>query len=356
MVHKTIIVSILTAFFLIFPVAHAFAATNATISTDSVLITDYDTLTITGGTSTNWVEVDMNGHTARCVKLPGQYVRVFNGTVTGCSGHTVFITGQHIVVEKLTVRNSVTENGTTTCGTTNGNWSSAIKAEKGSADVLIRDNRVYQNCGEGIDTTMAASITIEQNIAYDNFSVNYYVDNSNDIIVRNNYSYYTGNTNYFRNGQVGACLLIGAEDYRSYGWSTNRITNILVEGNIMEKCRGISLWNPVATPLVNVVIQNNNFYTINTVLVNVPGATVSNNVLMAGSPGPLPTSALSPTTTPNPLDFDNDTKITIIDFTLYMNYWFFHTINKADLNRDGKISVIDFTIFMNAWYDFLRHI
>jgi len=50
-------------------------------------------------------------------------------------------------------------------------------------------------------------------------------------------------------------------------------------------------------------------------------------------------------------DLTGDGKVTIVDYTLFMNYWFLKNIEKGDLNHDGKIGVIDYTIFMNAWND-----
>jgi len=48
-------------------------------------------------------------------------------------------------------------------------------------------------------------------------------------------------------------------------------------------------------------------------------------------------------------DYSGNGKIDIIDYTLFMNYWYAKNIEKADLNGDGKISVIDYTLFMNEW-------
>jgi len=66
------------------------------------------------------------------------------------------------------------------------------------------------------------------------------------------------------------------------------------------------------------------------------------------SPAP-PT--ISPTSIPTTLsaDMNNDGKITIVDYTLFMNSWFSQDVSRADFNQDGKLSVVDYTIFMNEW-------
>ncbi len=52
---------------------------------------------------------------------------------------------------------------------------------------------------------------------------------------------------------------------------------------------------------------------------------------------------------PIPGDFNGDKHINIIDFVLFMNYWWMNNLEKADFNHDGKINAIDYTIFMNMW-------
>lgn len=55
----------------------------------------------------------------------------------------------------------------------------------------------------------------------------------------------------------------------------------------------------------------------------------------------------------SPADFDGNGTVNIIDFVLYMNYWWVNNLSKADFNTDGKINAIDYTIFMNYWHDSL---
>lgn len=76
----------------------------------------------------------------------------------------------------------------------------------------------------------------------------------------------------------------------------------------------------------------------------------------ATTPTPLPTP--TPTGTTNArksaADFDNNGSVNIIDFTLFMQYWWSNNLQKGDLNHDGKLSVIDYTAFMNYWYEYLH--
>lgn len=59
----------------------------------------------------------------------------------------------------------------------------------------------------------------------------------------------------------------------------------------------------------------------------------------------------TPPTITKPGDFDNNNAINIIDFTLFMGYWWVNDKTKADFNGDNAITAIDYTIFLNYWYD-----
>jgi hypothetical protein len=76
---------------------------------------------------------------------------------------------------------------------------------------------------------------------------------------------------------------------------------------------------------------------------------------------PANTTAATPTpnlsrNTPTPTtptgrikeDLNRDGKITIVDYTLFMNGWWAKN-GEVDFNGDGNVTVIDYTLFMNAW-------
>lgn len=79
-----------------------------------------------------------------------------------------------------------------------------------------------------------------------------------------------------------------------------------------------------------------------------PNPTVSPSSTPTLAPGqPTPTAGAA-----NPSNMDGNTTVDIIDYTLFMQYWWETNIQKADLNHDGKIDAIDYTIFMNGWYEY----
>lgn len=77
---------------------------------------------------------------------------------------------------------------------------------------VIRRNRFYQNYGEGFGFVGSSNCTIQENISYDNCSVNIYLDNCayhevhGNIVWSNNPSYYT-------HGRVASSIRAANEDY-----------------------------------------------------------------------------------------------------------------------------------------------
>lgn len=101
---------------------------------------------------------------------------------------------------------------------------------------------------------------------------------------------------------------------------------------------------------------------ISLTITTLPGITPTNTLMPTPTPTtptPTPTIPPGPTATPTPTatpgaipgDFNNDGKVNLLDYVLFMNYWFFKS-PEGDLNGDGKVNVIDYTIFMNYWYSY----
>lgn len=175
------------------------------------------------------------------VSATAQNVIVRGFTVTKTWSHAIFVEGKFVTVENNTVYHSIMENGALsngviTCG--NAQWGSGIKAERGSSDVVIRNNTVYENCGEGIAATMGINVVIEGNTVYDNYAVNIYLDNSPFAIARNNIVYCTGIN--LRNGKRATGIASAEESYS--GWGTQRHDAKII-GNKVNGCdAGVASW------------------------------------------------------------------------------------------------------------------
>ncbi|MBI5823767.1 MAG: right-handed parallel beta-helix repeat-containing protein [Chloroflexi bacterium] len=270
------------------------------------------------GTKSDPVVIDGNGFTAQCVKVTGSHVTVKNFIVEDCESHAILILGNDVTVENNTVRYSVTENGKVNCDNPDGGWGSGIKAERGSHDVTIRGNKVYENCGEGIASTMSYNVLIEGNTVWDNFSVNIYVDNSYNVTVQNNVVYCSGI--YLRAGKRPTGISFAEESYKD--WGTQRHDNSAISNQVNGCDAGIVSWIselPTGREVRLLIEGNRIFHTIgrsielNTVNVDViirgnisdkpvfvrepGGSTVTGNIEISATPSPLATVSVTVTST-----------------------------------------------------------
>lgn len=165
-----------------------------------------------------------------CLALSGEYQEVDGVVATGCQSHSIFAGGKHITIKNSTVYDSVLENQNRN---PNNGWGSAIKVERGAEDITIDRNTVYHTYGEGIGVTMGRNIKVTNNLVYDNFSVNIYIDNSIDVIVERNISSCTDNPNFTRDGSRPAALALAEETYTGWG---SQLANITIRNNVFAFC------------------------------------------------------------------------------------------------------------------------
>jgi hypothetical protein len=178
--------------------------------------------------------------------------------VTRTRSHSIFVQGSYVTIENNTVYHSILENGSLSNGVItcfHTGWGSGIKAERGSSNVVFRNNTVYETCGEGIAATMSKNVVIEGNKVWDNKQVNIYVDNSSFVQVLNNHSYCTGKVS----GNTPVGIAMGEETGRWYeGWGA-QLRDVTIKGNLVENCHtGIMAFSSdVGGTLTNVLIDQN---------------------------------------------------------------------------------------------------
>jgi Bacterial Ig domain/Divergent InlB B-repeat domain/Repeat of unknown function (DUF5648) len=160
-----------------------------------------------------------------------------------------------------------------------GGWPGTV-VWKGNLRPVARGNIVYMNGGEGIISygtfagKASGSAMFEQNVAYDNWSVNMYFDNQPNNVARNNILYnhpidfnlattnflYVSSTlfPYDRLGKFGSCLMLADEQNSSDG--ANGFANLSgsqVYNNIIAGCRiGIRDYSEGATTIANHGLKN----------------------------------------------------------------------------------------------------
>ena len=155
---------------------------------------------------------------------------------------------------------------------------------------LARGNIVHMNGGEGIITygsrtgRVSGSALFEQNVAYDNWSINMYFDNQPNNVARNNFLYnhptdnnnflYVGAFPYNAPGKFTGCMMLADEQNSSDGGNGYaNLDGTQVYNNIMAGCRfGIRDYSEGVSAIANHGIKN-------TVIVN-------NTIIMPFNPIP----------------------------------------------------------------------
>lgn len=215
------------------------------------------------GTIDDPVVIFGNNSTARCVRIQGDYIELRGIISSKCPDHGIEIIGSHNLIEGNIVTLAEYDRFTTSgyCSTSGG-FGSAIKVRYDTSkapptDIIIRNNLVYKNCGEGIAVTRGADVLVEGNTVYDSHQVNIYIDNSYDVEVKDNN---VSCRDWAKSpGTSGAGIALGEEDYGT-AWG-NRLKNVSMVGNVLNGCWfGIIAWeNP--SPMVNINIDGNRIET-----------------------------------------------------------------------------------------------
>ena len=175
--------------------------------------------------------LEIRGSNEVCVRLAGKYVKASGLIVHECRTHGILASNQNIEITGNTVYRASLSNQLRNLAS---GWGSGIKVGLGGDNILINNNKVYNNYGEGIAATRASNVTIRGNNVYDNFSVNLYVDNSLSILVEKNFVTCHPNSGFERNGNPAAGISLAEEFYTGWGARLDRVT---IKNNIVSFCK-----------------------------------------------------------------------------------------------------------------------
>ncbi len=159
-----------------------------------------------------------------------------------------------ITVDGNTVYHTVLENQ---YHTLNGGWSTALVVSWCNG-ASITNNKVYENSGEGIGFLLSNNGVVQQNVVFDNYSVEIYLDNASSLNVTQNLAYSTGNSTYFRGGFPAAGIGAANEPYTA----SNPLNNLTITDNIVINTRWGFYYGAYGNGggLKNTTVANNTFY------------------------------------------------------------------------------------------------
>lgn len=258
------------------------------------------------GSYINVSGLEVKNSTGYCINMIGTFQKFQNSIVHDCSAMGIYTNGKNNIISGNTVYKASTVNSGFTMSS---GWGSGIKVRVGGQNILIENNTVYNNYGEGIAVTRASNTIVRNNKVYDNYSVNIYVDNSYDITVEKNFSYCTPNSGFERNGNRPYGFAIGEESYTGWGAQLARVT---LKNNISAFCyKGVATFNADVSGggLDTVSILNNTLWgNTGTALSLAYDATKQRNTVVA-----------------NNIIHQADNKLAYIQnktgITLYNNFW-----------------------------------
>jgi hypothetical protein len=137
------------------------------------------------------------------------------------------------------------------------NWP-AMMITVNARQVLFRQNKVYENWGEGISAGVdSVGVTIEDNLIYNNMGVQIYVHRAHDVLIQRNLLYHTNDANFHRGGNPSGCIALNNED--NFPGSLT-VKNVTIRNNITAGCQAnIAIWASDRTglPVTDVVIAHN---------------------------------------------------------------------------------------------------
>jgi hypothetical protein len=184
------------------------------------------------------------------VGLAGQYGVVRDLYVHHSYDGGILVTGPHNTIEDSEAYWNSTKRE---YGNGSGYWSWGMSAVN-TNDVTFRGNHVHQNWGEGIGPFQCDDIVIEDNVSYDNFSGNIYLNRINGALVQRNLVYGIPGSAI----ETGAGRAIPGISLADEG--TAELASITVVNNVVYNTSnaGIYFWHGASgSGLKNSLIANN---------------------------------------------------------------------------------------------------
>ncbi|MDZ7344105.1 MAG: right-handed parallel beta-helix repeat-containing protein [candidate division KSB1 bacterium] len=191
----------------------------------------------------------VHARNARCIQVNADNVTVRGMTVERCGSHNIITYRANTIIEGNYVYRGVTE-------AINSGGGSCIKGERGASNVTVRNNIVVECYNEGIALTMTLGGEVYGNYVENATSVSIYIDNSKDVIVRDNHAVCTGLQAHLINGRRAAGIALGEESYS--GWGAH-LDNVFITRNVIEGCSTgiIAFASYVGGTTSNVTIHDN---------------------------------------------------------------------------------------------------
>jgi len=264
------------------------------------------------GTPDNPIVVYGQNAKLNCVLIQGNYIEWRDTDISNCETFGIRANGSFIKIINNRVSDVVRMNLGSDGKCLSESWHSGIRVADGH-DFVIQGNTSSQSCGEGISALRAYNVLIENNVVWDTYSVNIYIDQCAYCVVRNNASYSTGDPNFYIRGLPARGISIGAESYSGWAFAVH---HIWIERNMLDSVRGINFIQEQSGIPYEVYVTGNEFVNVPTPLIKLgtwavidtatPAVGITNTLLVvtqtrtAMPSTPTATATRTPSRTPSP--------------------------------------------------------
>lgn len=120
------------------------------------------------------------------------------------------------------------------------NWPVAVSG-RATHNVSYRNNRIFNNWGEGLDTGVdSVNVLVENNEIYDNFALQLYIHRTQDALIQRNLIYCTNAPDFQRNGDIPTGIVVNNEQQ----FAANALVNeVSILHNVVVGChQNIGVW------------------------------------------------------------------------------------------------------------------
>jgi hypothetical protein len=217
------------------------------------------------------------------LRLAGSHDSAVNVSSHGHWENGILLCGDYGLAENCRVYDNCKSN--VDCTNTRGNWASGLSAARHPTGCVIRNCTAWNNWGEGISTYESTHTVIEDNVSYDNYSVNLYLSDATDVLCQRNIVYATGAITC-----GGAQLGIAVS---SEGQSPDNADITLINNLVKDTRRNFYYYASDSDGMVNTIIAHNTFvdstYEVNFKILagNHSNTIIQNNIIMQDDSIPL---------------------------------------------------------------------
>jgi len=119
-------------------------------------------------------------------------------------------------------------------------WPPIVKAMH-AEHLVYRNNVIHENWGEGLTAGVDSSdVLIEDNILYDNYAVQLYINRAQNVTIQRNLLYHTNQPDFRRGGEPSQCIVLNNEQVDGVDMTVEAIR---VLNNVVVGCsRNFAIW------------------------------------------------------------------------------------------------------------------